>query len=171
MGIPIGRYKLIMPDGSLIIIHKGLDPKESEVIWLLYIRYTNNGERLQWDFFFFEDGVEHSNLVNDIREVEKSIFKILCFVFLSENEELVVAPKQKVGTKKSGKFINDIGDSIFLVTPKWNVTSVRTEGFGVRGHFALRRFGPSRQGVRMVFINPFTKKGYVRKSKKQQSIN
>lgn len=101
----------------------------------------------------------------DVQNVEERIFKLLCFMYLSNNEEQVVLPGHRYGTKKHGKLINSLNIPVTVVTSKWNVTSVRTEGFDVSGHFRLQ---PTSTGTKMIFIQPFKKYGYVRKAKSQE---
>jgi hypothetical protein len=103
----------------------------------------------------------------DTMEIETMIYKLLCFIYLSENEEVIVPPGVKVGTKKKGFVNNELKDPLTVVTSKWNVTSVRTEGFTVDAHFALRWTGPGRTIPRMVLIEPFQKHGYVRRAKSE----
>jgi hypothetical protein len=97
------------------------------------------------------------------------IYKIFCFVFLSEPEEVIVQPGHKHGTKKSGKLVNASDFPIIVVNKNWNITSIRTEGFKVSGHFAIRHTGPGRGIPKLVLIAPFEKRGYVRKASKPEN--
>lgn len=99
-----------------------------------------------------------------IIENELLIYKLLCFLYLSENTEQVVAPGGKQGTRKSGKIINSLPFPIITVTSNWNIASIRTEGFDVSGHFRLQ---PTKAGTKMIFIEPFRKHGYTRTAKPQ----
>lgn len=103
---------------------------------------------------------------DDAKRVELFIYKLLAFFYLSDNETVVIEPGRKYGTQKSGKLINTLKEfPITVVNSKWNITSIRTEGFEVKGHFALRWTGEGRSVPKMVFIQPFKKEGYVRKAK------
>lgn len=107
----------------------------------------------------------------DAKEIELFVYKLLAFFFLSENEMIIVEPGRKYGTRKSGKLINTFKSiPITIVNSKWNITSVRTTGFDVRGHFALRWAGEERKVPKMVFIEPFEKKGYIRKAQKLNHV-
>lgn len=104
----------------------------------------------------------------DVQEIELFIYKLLSFFFLSDNEMVIVEPGRKYGTKKSGKLINSFKDiPITIVNSRWNITSIRTEGFEVMGHFALRWIGEGRLIPKMVFIEPFKKNGYIRRATKE----
>lgn len=108
---------------------------------------------------------------DDAKRIELFIYKLLAFFFLSENEFIIVEPGRKCGTRKSGKIINPFKDiPLTVVNSNWNITSVRTEWFEVKGHFALRWCGEGRQIPKMVFIEPFKKNGYIRKSQKINNI-
>lgn len=111
-----------------------------------------------------------SNWDQDVGELEEQIYKLFCFFYLSENDFIVVEPGRKHGTRKEGKLINSLDVPVTIVNSNWNITSIRTEGFGVRGHFAIRWSGKGRSIPKMVFIKPFKKKGYVRKAKKDQHV-
>lgn len=100
----------------------------------------------------------------DVKSIEEFVYKLLCFVFLSENYEETIKPGEKKGTRKQGKIINILPIPLTIINSKWNVTSVRTEGFDVSGHFRLQ---PTSAGTKMIFINPFRKHGYIRTSKKE----
>jgi hypothetical protein len=100
------------------------------------------------------------------KECAVMAYLMLCFFFLAENEEITVQPKQRFGTKKSGKLINSLPFPITVVNNNWNVTSIRTEGFPVSGHFRLQPCGTGRQSHKLILIEPFTKNGYIRKAKK-----
>ena len=96
-------------------------------------------------------------------KAESFIYRLLCFLYLSENTEEVLAPREKRGTRSSGKIINSLPFPLTVVTSKWNVTTKRTEGFDVSGHFRLWKRKTTGEWE-MIFINPFKKSGYTRKS-------
>lgn len=100
----------------------------------------------------------------DVQQIEELTYKLLCFVLLSDTQEVVVKPGQSHGTRRHGKVKNEWGFPVTVINSHWNITSVRTEGFNVSGHFRLQ---PTKAGVRVIFINPFQKHGYVRKAKRE----
>lgn len=107
----------------------------------------------------------------DVKEIEDYLYRLLCFIYLSETEEIVLKPGQKSGTKKSGKIINEIKQDLIIVTSKWNITSIRTEGFPVSGHARiLSPNGTTRLTHKVVWIDPFQKQGYIRKAKNQLNV-
>lgn len=104
----------------------------------------------------------------DVQSIERFVYHLLCFFFLSENEEIIVQPgKKHLGRKQPGHLFNETEVPITIVNSRWNVTVIRTEGFAVRGHFAIRWAGKGKTEARMVFIEPFQKKGYIRRAGKE----
>jgi hypothetical protein len=101
-----------------------------------------------------------------IDEVEQIVYSLLIFTQLTQVEEELLPPGRSHGTRKQGKVLNDLRMNFTLVTSKWNITSIRTEGFGVVGHIALRWTGPGRTIPKLVIIEPFQKHGYIRKAKR-----
>jgi hypothetical protein len=103
-------------------------------------------------------------------DMEERFYKLLCFFFLSENEEIIVNPGKSYGTKKQHDALsNDTNVPVTIVNSCWNITSIRTEGFDVRGHFRLQPCGPGLRDTKMIFIQPFKKEGYVRKAAKPEA--
>ena len=123
-----------------------------------------NGE-VHWTIFHIDRKTnEHDGHCShkDTQEVYEFVYKILCFIFLSDNDYEVLKPGAKSGTKKNGKIINDLPVPVTIINSKWNITTIRTEGFDVSPHFALRRCGPGRTASRIVFIEQFRTKGSIR---------
>ena len=55
--------------------------------------------------------------------------------------------------------------NIRFLDASWYTTIVRTEGFGVRGHFRLQPCGRDCAERKLVYIKEFRKKGYVRRAR------
>lgn len=92
------------------------------------------------------------------------IVYMLIFMRYCEVETKMVAPGRKqehVGQK----YINDTRQPIEIVDSTWFTTIIRSEGFGVKGHFRLQPFGPGMSQRKLVYIKPFEKHGYTRKAK------
>lgn len=106
---------------------------------------------------------------DDGRRIAPFLYSLMCYVELCDNQEVIVAPKQKYGTKKTGNFINTLPLTLTVINNTWNVTTVRTDGFDVIGHSAIRWSGVGKVKAKLVFIEPFRKHGYKRKSGKELS--
>lgn len=134
----------------------------------------DNYGHLSWTLFHINQktGALSQNFGdNDMNKIEPHVYKLLCFFYLSENTMIVVEPGKKHGTKRQGKIINTFKDiPVTVVNSNWNVTSIRTVGFAVSGHFRLQRCGPGLKETKMIFIEPFMKNGYVRRAKKDNYV-
>lgn len=107
----------------------------------------------------------------DIAERNKHIYKLLCFLFLSENSEIIVNGGHSHGSRKHvDNLSNDLIVPVTIVNSNWNITSIRTDGFNVSGHFRLQPCGVQFSETKMIFIEPFKKNGYVRKAIKDDHI-
>ncbi|TGE20855.1 hypothetical protein [Hymenobacter metallicola] len=90
--------------------------------------------------------------------------KCLIFLKLTEPEIIHLAAGKKYGTRKKGHY-NATSLPIIIVDSTWNQYIVRTEGFGVSGHFRLQRHGKGNADLKLTWIKPYQKTGYVRLSK------
>lgn len=96
----------------------------------------------------------------------KFFIRLLIFTEFSKTELKVLNPKQKTGTRKSGKFLNNTNKSITIVDSTWNII-IKTGAFGVSGHIRLQRVGKDRASVKLVYIDSYSKSGYTRLAKKE----
>lgn len=127
----------------------------------------NDKGKALWTMFYIDkitnehgEHCEHQN----VKDIQEFCYKLLCFIFLSENDFEVIQPGKSHGKNKKEKIKNDFPIPITVINSKWNITSIRTDGFWVSGHFALRRCGVGRTQTKMVYIEPFEKHGYVRRA-------
>lgn len=168
--VPMCKKAFIFGTGDMFIF----EIKENDIV-IFHNKYDTGIKkaiygRMGWTCLFADrkTGVqaEHFNSL-EAQAIEETIYKILCFFYLSENTEEILKPGQKQGTKKNGKIINSLKIPLIIVNTKWNVTSIRNEGFQVSGHFAIRWSGEGRKIAKMVFIEPFEKHGYIRRAKNE----
>lgn len=124
--------------------------------------------RSKWENFFVDrltgDLCDHFG-TNAMNKIEDFIYSFLCFMFLTENDEVVLHPNQSHGTRRTGKIVNELKIPLTIVNSRWNITTIRNEGFAVSGHFRLQPCGAGRIDRKLIFIEPFEKKGYVRTAK------
>lgn len=161
--LPDGRHTFIFTNDTLLRftitgqllnflwIGNRFEPKMSTV-WI--DRVTNEMHPA------FDNELKHS-----LDEV--TLYKLLCFIFLSENEERIVPPGKSYGTRKQPDALsNDTNVPVTIVNSCWNITSIRTEGFNVSGHLRVQPCGPGLSQHKIIFIEPFKKNGYIRKALK-----
>jgi hypothetical protein len=152
----------ILPEGVVIRVYKYHPTR------LAFVVFYKEGQGIYWSSGFVntENNTVSGNWKSDekLLQYEMLTYKIMCFLYLTENEEQIVPANSKAGTRKSGKVINRTNVPLIVVTSKWNITSIRTEGFNVSGHFRLQ---PTKEGYKLIYIEPFQKQGYIRKAKKE----
>lgn len=161
-----GKFTFIFSDNKLIRLFI-----DDNVIHITFVKMDMEDEEkgnMKWTMFYLDkntgDKCEHF-IHKDVQEIEEFCYKLLCFVYLTENEEIIINTKEKYGTKKTGKIINTLPFPLTIINSKWNITTIRTDKIEVRGHFAIRWTGEGRTIPKLVFIEPFEKNGYVRKAK------
>lgn len=148
--------------------------------------YFKEGDRISWIFLridlttgniilpklnslkaveFTSDEFDFNDFDEDDMEKRtvKKFIQLLLFVELSELVVEILQPKQKTGTKKTERYLNESNSDIVIVDSKWNVISVRTEGFTVEGHWRFQPCGVGRLEREYIWIKTFEKHGYVRK--------
>lgn len=158
------KYTFIMPDNQLVRLISDNGYLSFTHITCKNADWNINHGTVGWCMFWInlKRNVACTHWAHkDVQDVEEYIFKLLCFIYLSDNEEMIIPPGAKHGTRKSGKVINSLKFPLTIVTSKWNITSIRTEGFDVSGHFRLQ---PYATGTKMIFIQPFRKHGYVKRA-------
>lgn len=157
-----GRYTFILPDNKLLrMLVSG------NVIWFIHVeqgKETNNSANLGWVMFYFDrltgEPCEHTSHV-DFKKIEPFVYSLLCFMFLTKNDEIDLRPGQKTGTKKSGKVINSLDYNITIVNSRWNTTVTSIGAFDVSGHFRLYPAGGVRLEPEIIFIAPYKKSGTI----------
>lgn len=96
--------------------------------------------------------------------------RILIFTELSELETTLLKPKEKVGSRKTFKAINESTKNVTIVDSTWNKILVSQGGFKVAGHFRLQPYGAGLQYRRLQFIDEYEKHGYIRNAKKEDIV-
>lgn len=171
--IPDGKYTIIFPDNR---VYRIVRDRSHDVIWVAHIIKTGESrvpmgivENIHHDTFMV-DGEAVLDCYDDEQtcKCEEYIYRALCFMFLSSPEEEIIQPGHRYGTKKQGKLVNSLPFPLTIVNKNWVITSIRNEAFWVRAHYAIRWAGKGRTEARLVLIDPFEKKGYVRKAKIDQ---
>lgn len=165
-GLPDQIATFIFPDNKMLRMQI-----IGETIAFIHVQFTEmkeNRNKGNMDWIMFHLNRKTGELCEhfghkDVINIEKFIYSLLCFVYLADNEEIVIPAHSKYGTRKSGKIINSSPYALVMINSKWNVTSIRNEGFTVSPHFAVRWTGTGRTIPKIVFIDQFEKSGYIRK--------
>lgn len=106
-------------------------------------------------------------LVRDGCDFQGIIREVLCLIaFLKYCPvETKVVTTGNIAKHSRKEYHNKTKLPIEIVDSTWFTTIVRSEGFGVRGHFRLQPVGPGRSEVRLTWVSPYQKMGYTRKAK------
>lgn len=102
-----------------------------------------------------ENGFANQKIVNVF---EKVIFKKYAPIEQKTVKGIKSIKRQR--KPKASSFIN-----VELIDSKWFTTLIKSDSFGVKGHFALRACGKGRSERKLVWINPYEKSGYTRTAK------
>lgn len=164
------KVTFIFHDGTLLRMLVS-----ENTLWFCHLKFKMNHDsnidgHMNWVMFYMDrlngDLCEHFNH-KDVKELEEFVYKFLCFFYLTENQEEILPAGKVYGTRKTGKILNDFKFPMTVVTSKWNTTTIRTDAFGVSGHFRLQPCGPGRTDTELIFIEPFIKNGYKRTASKE----
>lgn len=171
--IPVQKATFILPDQKVLRVKF-----YGNMVYFMFVEVVGHGndgfepgyKTTNWVHFFYKKTPNGAELCEHwshlhVNQIEEYIYKLFCFIYLSDTEEVIVQPGHGYGTKKQGKFINPFKLPLIVVNSNWNVTSIRDTPYPVSGHFAIRWTGAGRTLPRTVWIDPFEKKGYIRKAK------
>jgi hypothetical protein len=106
---------------------------------------------------------------NEVFSGVTNIFTTLVIPFLKFAETEVKIINASTGHKvisRGEKYVTDVKHDIEIIDSSWFTELIRTEGFGVSGHFRLQPYGLGNQLRRLQWINPFEKHGYHKLAKK-----
>lgn len=91
------------------------------------------------------------------------LITLLLFLKYCDLETKIIKPG-KIEKHVGEKYFNDNKMPIKILNSTWFTTIVRSEGFGVTGHFRFQPYGPGMTQKKLIYIEPFQKYGYIRKA-------
>jgi hypothetical protein len=92
------------------------------------------------------------------------IFTMILFMKYCELDTKLIKANRKdhhIGIK----YVNETKRNIEILDSTWFTTLVKSEGFGVRGHFRFQPYGPNNSLRKLIWIDAFEKEGYTRQAK------
>lgn len=118
----------------------------------------------------FEFGFDLTNDKYYAPHTQMAIFnriaKLITFIELGDIETVYLPAGRNNGKpKKAGKITNTSEFNVYIVDTSWNKLIIRTDGFGVRGHFRLQPCGKEHKDRKLIWVDSFEKHGYVRRPK------
>lgn len=141
---------------------------------------SNNAITLKLLYLIGEIGTENTHttvMYNDYTsdvDIEVKATSILNRIVFKRyvNVETVIVNKDNPTAKlNSHKYTNKSKFPITVIDSTWYRNIIRTEAFGVRGHFRLQPHGEGMQKRKLKWISPYTKNGYSRHAKKGTQID
>lgn len=159
---------------------------DNDVDYNYELNYYLNGRWLEFlpiqlDRFFFID--QHSieavdeefgeSLSQYGRDINGNIIDYLwSFILLynfTETENKIVhgtdTEKSRRVKVDDEKFLNESANNIEIVDTTYFTKIVRTDPFGVTGHFKVQNFGPGNALSKIIYVSDYKKEGYTRESK------
>lgn len=143
---------------------------KNEAVWMTCQKgiisglYYHDLNKICFEFGFDLDNDKY-HAPNTQNAIFNRIAKIITFIELGDIETVYLPAGRNNGkSKKSGgKITNTTEFNVYVVDTSWNKLIIRTEGFGVMGHFRLQPCGPGHVDRKLIWIDSFEKHGYVRK--------
>lgn len=104
-------------------------------------------------------------LTDDVAAEFMPLLSLLAFLQYAETEKVEVYNGAK--KKHDGEtIVNSLGYNVKYIDSRWVREIIRTEGFKVRGHFRMQRYGEGHALRKLIYINEFQKHGYHRRAGK-----
>lgn len=107
-----------------------------------------------------------------IENIHKFV-KLLLFIELAEITYEIVLPNRKLkvdlGDKADKGFFNGVGIDVTVVNTTWNKAVIVAGEFSVRGHLRVQPWGEGRKNYKLIWIDDYVKKGYVRNASKEKN--
>lgn len=151
--------------------------KDGEHVYLLgkneffrFVKFNGAIRGLYWDRSkreAFELGLllvgDQYYFPGEFTEGFSRMIKLMTFIELGDTEVVILEKGRNNGkSKKDGKIANMTENTVYVVDSSWNKLIIRTDGFGVRGHFRLQPCGTNMTDRKLIWINAFEKEGYKR---------
>ena len=99
-----------------------------------------------------------------ILQISSFVVAFLLFKDFTDVETKVITPRAK-SPAFGERHKNESNVKVCVIGSDWFVTTIRSEGFSVKGHFASRACGPGWSDRRLVWISGYQKKGHTKKAK------
>jgi len=107
-----------------------------------------------------------SHLLNQGYTTDATINEVLGLILFLKYcpLETKLIPKGKKISHSDQEYLNKTKLPIEILDSTWFTTIVRSEGFTVGGHFRMQPIGPGRSERKLIWINSYEKRGYVRRA-------
>jgi len=148
---------------SPLVYHMSIFSSSGRVASIFGQLTEGNVEFVRFTYEQSEDHKKESK--SDILIAVRSILMVLALKQFAKIENYYIGKRNRRLKIGGNKFINKQDLTIGVLDSRWFRNIIRTEGFGVRGHFRLQPYGPNMSKKRLIYIKPFEKKGYKSKAR------
>ena len=162
-----------IPNDQKITFMLGVDNmfkywKCGDQIFAIFINYIHEITWLDYVFFRIDTkkGIINFNDNQTSKNAVTKFLKLMFFVELSDPELKILPSGRKLGKTRKDKIINEDNYDVTIVDSTWNQMIIRDEKFGVSGHIRLQPCGKGFSQIKLKYIAPYVKDGYIRKVKK-----
>lgn len=157
---------MVEPDGEQVYQMKGsimafcsLKHYPQPALFAAYY-ITRDKQKISWFCNEMEEGKAGSGGAFEL--FVDTLYLVLFLRYCPVETKIIPAGRKAEVTGM--KYLNDTKSTVEIVDSTWFTTIIRTEGFGVKGHFRLQPY-PKLGTKKFIYIAPFEKKGYTRKAK------
>jgi hypothetical protein len=153
-----------------IMYDKLTDPIEYDKITRDMMKKCNGTDkdfRIDYTIFWMdvERGAISWDYADEVMQNHINEFiQFICFIELGDIEVNVVMPKKHIGKTRKTKLLNESEIPIKVVGPKWNTQTLVVGPIEVTGHFRLQPYGKGWSKVKLIWIDPYQKGSYTRKT-------
>ena len=88
-------------------------------------------------------------------------------MFLQFSNDKIKLQEIKPHSKKNYLISNETNLTIIRVDSLWDTKSISVGEYKVRGHFRLQKCGKAYSEVKLIYIDEFKKKQYIRRSTRE----
>lgn len=163
--------RFIKYEGNLLVIH----------MWETSNISKDDEKMIGFDYSVFDFDIANktssgwvaSEKISRMEESKRLFYQLLTFIYLAPVELIVVEPKQKHGTKKnSAQLLNEEDFKFTIINITWNklvarMTPFMVEGKEGYGFYRKQACGPQWKDRKLIWIEPYEKKQYVRAEAKR----
>lgn len=156
---------LINPSDNIIKLSLFSFSKESLTAYAIM---TNDG-KIYGNFPINKNG----QIVDDKEALDDWVQSLLTSIYFIHNCEIdtvVLKPNQK-HREMGVKYFNESKSDVTILDCKWFTELIRTTPFTVNGFFRWQPCGVKNTKRKLIWIEPFEKKGYHRKATKETTLN
>lgn len=131
------------------------------------LAFLHHGEVGGMEIFWASNHVGINNL-HELKKAVMSWFIRVVVFYLFKNYAEVETKHVKPNQVLRGigcNYSNGTNNNVTFLDCKWFTNIVRSDGFKVRGHFRLQKYGYGLSKIKIIWINDFEKEGYTSKAK------